>query len=127
MSETLIGVIVGGLIASISPIAQLIYNHYHWKRETRIAYLKEERVRLEQRKDQVIEMVIESLDRNTISSNFAAELEVHMPRPAAKLYQEYLDNEDTSEKTKKELIFSITIEMSQAIADIDEQIKNLLS
>lgn len=127
MSETLIGVIIGGLIASISPIAQLIYNHFHWKRETIIAYLKEERVKLEQRKDQVIEMVIESLESDTISNKFAAELEVHMPRPAAKLYQDYLDNDDTSGKTKKELIFSITIEMSKAIADIDDQIKNLLS
>jgi hypothetical protein len=105
----------------------LIYNHFHWKRETKIAYLKEERIRLERKKDEIIEMVIESLSGDTISNKFAAELEVHMPRPAAKLYNDYLDKEDCSDKTKKELIFSMTIEMSKALADIDDQIKKLLS
>ena len=47
MSEALIGVIIGGAIASISPIVQLYFGHLHWKRDAKLAYLKEERQQFE--------------------------------------------------------------------------------
>jgi hypothetical protein len=38
MNETLYGVIIGGIIASITPIAQLIMNRIQWKKEEKLVY-----------------------------------------------------------------------------------------
>ena len=46
MGEVLIGVIIGGLIASIAPITTLIIDHKRWKKEAQLEYLKSERKRL---------------------------------------------------------------------------------
>ena len=43
MSETLIGVIIGGIIASIAPVFTLAVDHRRWRRESRLTYLMSER------------------------------------------------------------------------------------
>ena len=45
MSETLNGVIWGGIIASIIPITTLVLNHLRWKKEAKLEYLKSETTR----------------------------------------------------------------------------------
>ena len=47
MSDTLLGVIIGGLIASITPIVMIILNHRQWKRQSALEQLRFERRRLE--------------------------------------------------------------------------------
>lgn len=126
MSEALIGVLVGGIIASIAPIAQLIYNHFHWKRETKLAYLKEERLRLERKNNEVLEMVNNALLNEMVSNKLACELLVHLPKSVVNLYQGYISRNDKSDKAKNELFFDITIELGKTVADVDEQIKKLL-
>lgn len=47
MSEVLIGVIIGGLIASIMPIINIVYDYKKWKKQLKINHLKEKRNKLE--------------------------------------------------------------------------------
>lgn len=126
MSEALIGVVVGGIIASITSITQMFYNHFHWKRATKLVYLKEERLRLERKNEEVLRMVEDALLKEKVSSKLACELLVHMPKAVVSLYQEYLSKSDKSDKAKQELFFNITIELGRIVADIDEQINKLL-
>jgi hypothetical protein len=119
MSETLIGVVIGGLIASITSIAQLIYNHFHWKRETNFTYLKEHRLRLERKNDEILEMVSRALSEDIISNKLASELLVHMPKSAAKLFDDYLAKKDRSIEAQRVLFFNMTIELSMALEEID--------
>ena len=127
MSETLIGVVIGGLIASITSIAQLIYNHFHWKRQTKFAYLKEHRLKLERKNDEILEMLSKALAEDIYSNKLVSEILVHMPKSATKVLYDYLDKKDHSIEAKRALIFDMTIELSIALGEIDDQIKKLFS
>jgi len=47
MFDTLLGVIIGGLIASLTPIVMLILDHRRWQRQAELDQLRFERNRLE--------------------------------------------------------------------------------
>jgi hypothetical protein len=47
MPDILLGVIIGGLITSITPIIMIILDHRRWKRQARLEQRRLERKRLE--------------------------------------------------------------------------------
>lgn len=126
MSETLIGVVIGGLIGSVTPIAQLFYSHWHWKREARLLYLKEQRKDFEGRIEIVLAELSKNLSQNSVSSKLGSELIVMMPEDALKLFDNYVCARDWTDEKKRALHLNISIALKKSLAEIDNEIRSLL-
>ncbi len=73
MSEILIGVIIGGLIASISPVFTLVIDHRRWKRESKLTYLMSERKNLETLYSKNLRRFSKAIAENSFSSDMISE------------------------------------------------------
>ena len=80
MSEILIGVIIGGLIASIFPVVTLIVDHRHWVRESKLEHLRSERKRLENKYSKNLKMFSKAIGENSYSSDMIMEFILTMPK-----------------------------------------------
>ena len=127
MSEALIGVLVGGLIASIAPIANLIIDHLRWKRESKLEYLKAERSRLENLFTENLEKFAEAMKNNSYPSHVMSDIYILMPRNVADEVDKWMSEKDKTELKAKHAYLSISVEMKRALAEIDNQIKELVS
>ena len=79
MSDTLVGVIIGGLIASVLPAATLAFQVWRWKHERHLKYLKSERRRLEELFNQISNPLSESMESGTWDSRIWIPFLVHGP------------------------------------------------
>jgi len=127
MSEALIGVLVGGLIASIAPIANLVIDHLRWKRESKLEYLKAERSRLENLFTENLEKFAEAMKNNNYPSQVMSDIYILMPRIVTDEVDKWMSEKDKTELKGKHAYLSISVEMKRALAEIDNQIKKLVS
>lgn len=127
MSETLLGVLIGGLIGSVAPLATLIFNHYHWKREAKLAHLKTERTRLEQLFEKNLALLGEAMANNSYPSTMSAEIAVLMPKKVSEQYNNFMNGGDRSEKACKVVYLEIALAMNHSLATIDKKIDDFVS
>jgi hypothetical protein len=73
MSEGLIGVVIGGVIGSIVPVVTLMMTQSRWKREIHLAYLKEERARLEKFFSEHYQRLSTSMHQDALAPDLMAE------------------------------------------------------
>lgn len=127
MSETLIGVLIGGVIASIAPITSLFFESRRWKIERQLEQLKEERRRLER----LIEYVLPQLGRDMVQDSYSAhmtsDIVALMPKSVLDRFDEWMFEEDKDEVKSKQALFKIAVEMKKCLAEIDEKISNILN
>ena len=76
MSDQLIGVIVGAIIASLVPIANLLLEKRRWQRQAKLDYLRAERTRLEQFYKRVHSELMESAESENFSLTLSADIGV---------------------------------------------------
>jgi uncharacterized membrane protein YccC len=68
LSDTLIGVIIGGMIASITPLVMLILDHRRWQRESKLEHLRSERKRLEIMFKENLQRLSKAIAKNSITT-----------------------------------------------------------
>jgi hypothetical protein len=127
MSDVLIGVIVGGVIASIAPITSLIINHLRWKREAKLEYLKSERSRLEKLYTGTLEKFAEAMAKNSYPSPMMSDIYVLMPKNVTDEVGKWITEKDKTELKGKHAYMDISVKMKRSLAEIDKQIKELVS
>jgi gas vesicle protein len=127
MSDTLIGVILGGIIASITPVITLIINHKRWKREMKIEYLKEERRRLEKLYSETLEGLGEAMAKNSYPSQMTSDILILMPKSVSSIFNDWMKVEDKSKSKGQQTYMDIAVEMKKSLAAIDAQINELIS
>ena len=127
MSEVLIGVILGGLIASITPVITLIINHNQRKREMKIDYLKSERTRLEKLYSETLERLGNGMVENAYSSQMASDIWILMPKSISAIYNDWIKEPDKTVEKGRFVYMDIALEMKSSLATIDSQITDLIS
>lgn len=127
MSDTLIGVIIGGIIGSAVPLANLFFNHYHWKRETKVEYLRSERMRLEKLFDETLNTFAESLKTEKYSSDMYSDIMMFMPKDVLDQFMEFILDKGKDDKKRKFAYADLAIAMKKVLKDIDLEIKQILS
>lgn len=126
MNSALIGVIIGGLIASIGPIVSLVVSHRRWKLEKRVEYLREKRTDMEERTKRILSVLTSSLMDGYVSSNdITSEISVYYSETVRHSFREMLKSKDDRVGWHK-CYLNLTIEMKKEISSIDLQIKKLL-
>ena len=126
MSDILIGVIIGGVIASITPFVMLILDHRRWQRESKLEYLKSERKRLEKIFRENLKRFGKAIAENSYPSDMMMDFLLTMPKEISIIFKEFLaDPNKTDEKCKKAYIIIIS-SMKKTLSDIDSKIENII-
>lgn len=127
MSEALIGVLVGGLIASIAPIASLLLEHRRWSREKRLEHLRKERDRLEMLFREALADLSRAMEQNSYPIQMLADMNVLMPRSVMQRFNEWMEKSDKTDQDRKEAFLEISIEMKSALAELDRKIETAIN
>jgi len=127
MSDALIGVLIGGLIASIAPIVTLVMDHSRWKREAKLEYLKSERSRLEGLFAENLKKLGEAMKKNSYPSQLLSDFFVLMPKGVADEMNNWMEESDKTELKGKHAYFSISMQMKRSLSEIDQKIRELVS
>ncbi len=125
MSDTLIGVIIGGLIGSIAPFSTLVLGHFRWKRESKLEYLKSERVRLEGLFEKTLEQFAEGMKANSYSSDMSSDIMILMPSEVTERFLDFMRDEEKTELKCKHAYMAL--EMKKALSSVDTEIRKLVS
>ena len=127
MSDILLGVIIGGLIASITPIVMIILDHRRWQRQSKIEQLRFEQRRLERIFRGNLKRFSKAITENSYPSDMIMDFILTMPQEVSTKFKEFLaDPNKTDEKCKKAYI-NVVSSMKKNLYDIDSKIGNLIS
>jgi len=127
MSDTLLGVIIGGLIASITPIVMIILDHRRWQRQSKIEQLRFDQRRLERIFRGNLKRFSKAITENSYPSDMIMDFILTMPQEVSTKFKEFLaDPNKTDEKCKKAYI-NVVSSMKKTLYDIDSKIENLIS
>jgi len=126
MLDTLLGVIIGGLIASMTPIVMLILDHRRWQRQSTLDQLRFERKRLEKIFRENLKSFSKAIAENSYPSDMIMDFILTMPKEVSIKFKEFLtDPNKTDEKCKKAYI-NVVSSMKKTLADIDGKIENII-
>jgi len=127
MSDILLGVIIGGLIASITPIIMIILDHRRWQRQSKLEQLRFEQRRLERIFRGNLKRFSKAITENSYPSDMIMDFILTMPQEVSTKFKEFLaDPNKTDEKCKKAYI-NVVSSMKKTLYDIDSKIENLIS
>jgi hypothetical protein len=127
MTETFIGVVVGGLIAWIAPLMALRYSERRWKFEALLSELKSERQRLEQLYERNLQLFGEGAANSSYSSNMMSDILVLMPREIGDMFQTHIEDKDKSKTRMKHFYLELASAMKRDLRARDDAILRLLS
>ena len=127
MSDTIFGVIVGGVIASIAPLSMLYFNHRHWKQETKLNHLKSERTRLESLSEKTLAKLAKAMSENAYPSDMTADIITFMPEEVIKRFDKFMCDTDITEQKKQMtgsvLTFQQFIDLWSPLKDHERRMK----
>lgn len=126
MSDALIGVIIGGLIAWVAPLITLRYGERRWRFEAKLNHLKTERDRFEKLYETTLETFGKSMAENAYSSNMTADFLVIMPKEIGDLFDKWMMELDHSESKMKVAYLGMASAMKMDLAKRDAEIRELL-
>lgn len=126
MSDILLGVIIGGLIASINPIVMVILDHRRWQRQLKLEQLRFERTRLEKIFRENLKRFSKAISENSYPSDMIMDFILTMPEEVSTKFKQFLaDPNKTDQKCKKAYI-NVVSSMKKILSDIDSKIENLI-
>lgn len=123
MSETLIGVLIGGLIASISPLATLVVESRRRRRELKLEHLRAERCRLETLFAENLQKLSEGMVNDSYHAQMIADVSVFMPKVIGDLFEEWMSRKPKDDQAAKIAYLNICVEMKKVLADVDKKIE----
>lgn len=126
MSEALLGVVIGGLIASVSTFTNVIVSHRRWKFDKRLEYLKEKRNHLQQRVNLILKQLSEGMEKNDYDIAMLAEIEILLPKNIYESTSKFFEDEDQSLENMQKHLLYISREAKISIAEIDDEINKLI-
>ena len=126
MSETLIGVIFGGIIASIIPVVTLIYEHKKWKKGKRIENLRIKKEELEKKYEECKEKLYEGLQKEIYDTDMVFNFRSIFPKNVSEAFIKMMEDKDRSTESKKDHSILIIAEMKKSLAEIDKEIEKEL-
>ncbi len=127
MPEILLGVIIGGLIASLSPIALIILNHKRWQRQASLDQLRRERKRLEKMFRENLKRFSKAISENSYPSDMIMDFILIMPNEISAKFKEFLANPNKTDATCKKTCINVVSLMRKALSDIDNDINRIIS
>ena len=126
MSEALLGVIIGGIIANISLVIKFISDKCKWKREQKLDFLTAKRNKLEADFIEATKQINKGLSENTYSMSLYCSIDHLFPERVTKAFNKFVCDKDVTDENKKTHFFNIQQEMAASLADIDKEIEKII-
>lgn len=92
MNDTLLGVIIGGLIGWITPLLTLRYSERRWQFEAKLNHLKSERDKFESLYERTVVALDERGDERMLSIKMLADIIVLMPEEVRTAFDLYVES-----------------------------------
>jgi hypothetical protein len=126
MNDILIGVIIGGLIASLAPIVMLISDYRRWQRQARLDHLRFERTRLEKIFRANLKKFSQAVAANSFTSDFIMDFVLTMPKEVSASFKEFLADPDKTDAKCNQARVAVVLSMKKTLAEIDGRIEAIL-
>ena len=126
MSETLLGVIIGGLIASVAPITMLILDYRRWQRQAMLEQLRLERKRLEKIFRLNLKKLSQAFAENSFPSDMIMDFILTMPKEVSTKFREFLADPDKTDAKYKKAYITLVSSMKKVLSDIDSRIEGII-
>ena len=126
MSDILIGVIIGGIIASITPLVMLILDHRRWQRESELEHLRSERKKLERIFRENLKRFSKAIVKNSYASDMIMDFLLTMPKEISIKFKEFLADPNKTDSRCKKAYMSIGLSMKKTLSEIDSKIENII-
>ena len=127
MPEILLGVIIGGLIASVTPIVLIILDHRRWQRQASLEQLRLERKRLEKMFSENLKRFSKAISDNSYPSDMIMDFILIMPSEISTKFKEFLANSQKTDAFCKKTYSNIVSLMRKNLSDIDHEIERIIS
>ena len=126
MSDILIGVIIGGMSASITPLVMLILDHRRWQRESELEHLRSERKKLERIFRENLKRFSKAIVKNSYASDMIMDFLLTMPKEISIKFKEFLADPNKTDSRCKKAYMSIGLSMKKTLSEIDSKIENII-
>lgn len=130
MSDTLwaavIGGASGGIIAIVATIPPLIVNHYRWKKEKKLEHLRTERRHLEGQYIQILSKLA-GVAEGHANWDTLAQMCIALPEDIYIQLWSLLQTAKSDHSDKLDICSKITGSMRKSLAEINKEIKELMS
>ena len=124
--DTLIGVIIGGVIGYVAAITTLVVEHRRWRKEFKLQYLITERRRREEQCNRIKDLLEKGLSEDSYSIELGIDMWVRLPQNTSQLIEELWKKIDHSQpEGKRKLYQKIALVLGNYIAEIDKQIEKM--
>ena len=127
MPDILLGVIIGGLIASVTPIIAIILDHRRWQRQATLEQLRLERKRLEKMFSENLKRFSKAISENSYPSDMIMNFILTMPKEVSTKFKEFLANPKKTDATCKKALINVVSSMKKSLSGIDHQIESIIS
>ncbi|WP_313255780.1 hypothetical protein [Stenotrophomonas acidaminiphila] len=125
--DNLWGVALGGLIATVVPVATLFRDHVRWRAEKNIENLRLKHSRLERMYSELLEQLSEAFKNNSFPSKMTSKISVYASKEVRDLYFGYVMDKERDKSKLKNLYLDIYLEADRHLARIESQIDKALS
>jgi len=127
MSEILLGVLIGGLIASITPIVMIFLDHRRWQQQSTLEQLRFERQRLERIFRGNLKRFSKAITENSYPSDMIMDFILTMPKEVSSKFKEFLADPNKTDATGKKVYVDLVLSMKKTLSYIDSKIENIIS
>ena len=126
MHDILIGVIIGGLIASAAPIVMLILDRKRWHLQSKLEQLRFERKRHEKIFRGSLKRFSKAIVENSYPSDMIMDFILTMPDEISLIFKEFLADPNKTDEKSKQVYLSIVSTMKTILSDVDKRIENII-
>jgi hypothetical protein len=125
VSETLIGVLIGGILSGIGTWITLAIQHRRWRTELRISHLKEKRERLELVCQRTLGALPGAIHNNSYPADMMSDIDFLLPAEVSRLFEEMMSRKDKIGLDYKHFYYNIAREMKKSVRKIDQEIDDV--
>ena len=126
MNEALLGVIIGGVIASILPIIIFFDSRSKWEKEKKMARLEQKKELYKNQFEKASQELLRLLEEKRTGADIFF-FDISLPEEVRKEYQKLLDERKSNPESIKSNYFRLDISMKKYIKTIDDEIDKLIN
>jgi len=126
MSETLLGVIIGGIIGLIPTLIVSFIEYKKWKKERNIAILQQKREKMEKLFDEAYEKIHQGMEEGSFSIDMITDILRLSPRKVSEAFDKMMLDKNESIENQRTHLLEISIEMKNSLAEIDKDIESII-
>ena len=126
MSDILLGVIIGGLVASVTPIVMIILDRRRWQQQATLEQLRFERNRLEKVFRENLKRFSKAIAENSFPSDVVMDFILTMPTEVSTKFKEFLADPNKTDAKSKKVYINLAASMKKTLSDIDNKIEDII-